>query len=104
MPRIAFTLVVPAENLPEYRRRHDALWPDMRDQIARDGIRNYSIFAAPEFDRVFAYLDVDDLEVWRSGALNEVTQRWWKYMSDIMPSNDDGSPVQTMLEQVFYQP
>jgi L-rhamnose mutarotase len=33
-----------------------------------------------------------------------VMQRWWRYMSDIMETNPDHSPVQTPLKAVFYLP
>ncbi|MGZ5191212.1 MAG: L-rhamnose mutarotase [Flavisolibacter sp.] len=34
----------------------------------------------------------------------EVMQRWWKYMADIMESNPDNSPVSIPLKEVFYLP
>ncbi|RYD94097.1 MAG: L-rhamnose mutarotase, partial [Sphingobacteriales bacterium] len=35
---------------------------------------------------------------------NEVMRRWWTYMSDLMESNADGSPVITPLTELFYLP
>jgi L-rhamnose mutarotase len=32
----------------------------------------------------------------------EVMQRWWKFMGDIMKTNSDGSPRVQPLKQVFY--
>jgi len=32
----------------------------------------------------------------------EVMQRWWKFMGDIMKTNSDGSPWVQPLKQVFY--
>lgn len=101
--RIAFSLVLPGENAAEYRRRHDALWPELREAIREQGGRNYSIFAAPEIDRVFGYLEVDDLDRWNSGAGSELTHRWWQHMADLMPTNPDGSPLDTPLFEVFHQ-
>jgi L-rhamnose mutarotase len=32
----------------------------------------------------------------------EIQQKWWDYMSDIMEVNPDNSPVSIPLEEVFY--
>lgn len=32
----------------------------------------------------------------------EIVKRWWKYMSDIMETNPDLSPVSIPLEKVFH--
>jgi L-rhamnose mutarotase len=101
--RIAFSMLLPRENIAEYRERHDRLWPEMRAAIAAQGGSNYSIFAAPELDRVFAYLEVDDLARWEAGTGNADVLRWWQYMADIMPTNEDFSPVVMDLTEVFHQ-
>jgi len=33
---------------------------------------------------------------------NEIMQRWWAMMSDIMAANPDGSPVSAPLEPMFH--
>ena len=30
--------------------------------------------------------------------------KWWKHMSDVMPSNADHSPVSASLREVFHLP
>ena len=102
MERIAFTLSVPAENLAEYERRHAEIWDELKDAIHQQGGRNYSIFSAPELDLVFGYLEVEDQDAWAAGTTDEVTKRWWKYMSEIMPTHADLSPIQTDLRMVFH--
>ncbi|MDP4350223.1 L-rhamnose mutarotase, partial [Escherichia coli] len=37
-------------------------------------------------------------------ASTDVCQRWWKYMTDVMPANADNSPVSSELQEVFYLP
>ncbi|HEY2644666.1 MAG TPA: L-rhamnose mutarotase [Galbitalea sp.] len=101
MERIAFTLRLPAENIAEYTRRHDEIWDELKLAIHAQGGRNYSIFAAPELNLVFGYLEVDDSAAWAQGGSSDITLRWWKFMSDIMPTNADFSPIQTDLQRVF---
>lgn len=102
MERIAFTLSVPARNLAEYERRHAEIWDELKKAIHRQGGRNYSIFAVSGSDLVFGYLEIEDPDAWAAGTSSEVTERWWKYMSDIMPTNSDFSPIQTDLRMVFH--
>jgi L-rhamnose mutarotase len=101
--RVAFSLILPRENIGEYQTRHSQLWPELRAAIREQGGSNYSIFAAPELDRVFGYLEVEDLERWQSGAASDVTARWWSYMADLMPTNADSSPIGSPLFEVFHQ-
>ncbi len=35
---------------------------------------------------------------------NPIIQKWWDYMSDIMETHDDNSPVSIELQEVFYLP
>ncbi|MEO6039555.1 MAG: L-rhamnose mutarotase, partial [Saprospiraceae bacterium] len=44
MPRIAFKMKLQPGKAAEYRRRHDALWPELADLLRETGIRDYSIF------------------------------------------------------------
>lgn len=101
--RIVQSLVVPAAHLAEYRRRHDELWAEVREGITAQGGRNFSIFAAPELDRVITYVEVEDLERWNAGAADAATLRWWRYMAEVMPTNPDLSPIARPLPEVFHQ-
>jgi L-rhamnose mutarotase len=101
--RITQALVVPSEHLAEYARRHENLWGEIREGIAAQGGRNFSIFAAPELDRVFTYVEVEDLRRWHAGAASPATRRWWRYMAEIMPTNEDRSPIARSCEEVFHQ-
>ena len=44
----------------EYRRRHDAIWPELRALLRESGVRNYSIFLDPDINTVFAYPERTD--------------------------------------------
>ena len=102
MNRIAFCLTVPRANLGEYQRRHEQLWPDLVAAIREQGGHNYSIFAIPELDRVVGYVEVEDLDRWTAGGGSELTYRWWRYMAEIMPANEDFSPIGDEIYEVFH--
>jgi L-rhamnose mutarotase len=101
--RVAFSLRLPSGSVPEYARRHAELWPQLRAAIAEQGGHNFTIFAVPAIDRVFGYLEVDDPDRWAAGAGTELTRRWWRYMAEIMPAHEDGSPIGDDVIEVFHQ-
>ena len=86
----------------EYKRRHDALWQELIDAIRRDGGSNYTIFHDPETDLLFEYIEIEDEELWASRGGDEITQKWWDYMADIMETNEDNSPVCRKINEVFH--
>ena len=86
----------------EYKRRHDALWPDMVDMIHEYGGKNYSIFLDRETNTLFGTLEIESEQRWAASADTEVCRRWWHYMADIMDTNPDESPVSVDLVPVFH--
>ena len=86
----------------EYRRRHNAIWPELRALLKENGISNYSIFLDEETNTLFAYQEQEgDFSSQALGSL-QIVKKWWKYMADIMETNPDNSPVTGELEEVFH--
>ncbi len=88
----------------EYRRRHQALWPELADLLRTTGIRHYSIFLDAETRLLFGVLDIDQPANLDTLPGHPVMQRWWAYMADLMETNPDQSPVSVPLKEVFYLP
>lgn len=86
----------------EYRKRHDNLWPEMKEILKRHGVHNYSISVCAETNQLFAYLEIYSEEEWNNIATTKECQEWWRYMSDIMETNEDSSPKSVELREVFY--
>ncbi|HEX2554469.1 MAG TPA: L-rhamnose mutarotase [Microvirga sp.] len=86
----------------EYRRRHDAIWPELVTLLKAAGVSDYSIHLDRETNALFAVLrrPVDH----RMDTLPEhpVMRRWWAAMADIMETNPDNSPVQVPLVTLFH--
>ncbi|NLM49896.1 MAG: L-rhamnose mutarotase [Clostridiaceae bacterium] len=85
----------------EYKKRHDNLWPEMRQMLKDHGAVSYSIFLDEETNTLFAYLEIKDEKLWEKSADTEICRKWWDYMADIMETNPDNSPVSVDLERVF---
>ena len=86
----------------EYEKRHNALWPEMRDMIHEHGGKNYTIFLDEETDTLFGYIELESEEKWAESANTEICRKWWHFMADIMETNPDESPVSVDLTNVFH--
>jgi L-rhamnose mutarotase len=102
MHKIAFKMQLYPGQVDEYKRRHDALWPDLEQLLRETGIRDYSIFLDPQTLALFGVLKTDNSLKMNDLPHHPVMQRWWAYMSDIMETNPDNSPVSVALEEVFF--
>ena len=83
MQRVCFLLKVRQDRLEEYKRRHQAVWPEMLRALKDAGCSNYSIFMRDR--ELFAYMEVEDFDAFkRTLAVSETSQRWEAQMAGIM--------------------
>lgn len=101
MQKVAFKMKLKPGMKDEYRRRHDAIWPELVELLRKSGISDYTIFLDEETNTLFA---VQQLSGSSSQELGEtaIVQKWWAHMSDIMEVNEDLSPISVSLEEVFH--
>ncbi|MDQ2696749.1 MAG: L-rhamnose mutarotase [Pseudomonadota bacterium] len=104
MEKIAFTMQLNPGCAEEYKRRHDALWPELVALLKDAGISDYSIFLDADTHTLFAVLYRRPDHAMDTLPEQEVMRRWWAYMADIMATNPDNSPVTKPLRQVFHLP
>jgi L-rhamnose mutarotase len=86
----------------EYQRRHNELWPEMKEMLRAHGASNYSIFLDPDTLTLFGYIEIQDEALWEAAADTTINRKWWDYMADIMECNPDNSPVTVNLKEVFH--
>ncbi len=101
MIKKAFCMQVYPDQHAEYQRRHEKLWPEMRQMLKEHGVIKYQIFLNTETSTLFGYLEIEDEARWEQIALTPINQKWWNYMEDIMETNPDCSPVTAELKKVF---
>jgi L-rhamnose mutarotase len=104
MHRIAFKMKLFTGCEAEYKRRHDALWPELQQLLKDAGIKEYSIFIDEATNILFGYLTIFDKSALDDLPNAPVMKKWWAYMKDIMETNEDFSPVNIPLQEVFYLP
>jgi len=86
----------------EYRRRHDALWPELAEALRAAGIYDYSIFLDEQTLHLFAVMKLRPGHSVADLPRQPVMRRWWDYMADIMLTEPDNSPRQWPLTPLFH--
>ena len=104
MQRVAFKMKLFDGREEEYKKRHDAIWPELKTLLKETGIEDYSIFLDQETNILFGVLKVENALGLDEPPGHPVMKKWWAYMKDMMESNPDNSPVSIPLKEVFYLP
>ncbi|MCZ9880409.1 L-rhamnose mutarotase [Arthrobacter sp. B2a2-09] len=85
--RVCFRSSVKPARIPEYRRRHAAVWPEMLRELKAAGWNNYSLFLADD-GLLVGYVECDDFDAARARmALSEVNSRWQAEMALLFEGN-----------------
>jgi L-rhamnose mutarotase len=100
--RIGFTMRVLPGREVEYRRRHEAVWPELLADLKAAGARNYSIFL--HGDDLFAYLEVDDFDRFTQHMAGSVANaRWQAEMAELIdPLTDPDTGFHRRIPEVFH--
>lgn len=102
MERYAWKATVKEGKLAEYRRRHDEIWPEMKEMLREAGITNYTIWNVG--NELFGYYECQKgvAHAAKVQAESPVTARWNAYMEDVMTMEmDPETGAQPLMTQVF---
>ena len=101
MERYAWKARVLPGKIEEYTKRHNEIWPEMKQVLTEAGIRNYSIWNVGE--ELFGYDECDSiLEAAKVQSESKVVKKWDEYMKDVMVMDKDPvTGAQPLLKQVF---
>ncbi|WP_106478013.1 L-rhamnose mutarotase [Phytohalomonas tamaricis] len=97
----AFRMMLNDGQAEEYRRRHEALWPELETLLLDAGVLDYRIFLDPESHHLYAMMQLDDDHQVDRLAEHAVMKRWWDHMADIMATRPDNAPEEVPLESMF---
>lgn len=104
MHRVGFKMKLFNGCEDEYKKRHDAIWPELKTLLKETGVEDYSIFLDKETNILFGVLKIKNPVKLDELPNHPVMKKWWAYMKDVMESNPDMSPVSIPLKEVFYLP
>ena len=107
MQRMGLVIGLRPEVIPEYKRIHAAVWPEILDLISRCNIRNYTIFLREPENLMFAYWEYhgeDFAADMAKMAAHEPTRRWWAINGPLQEPLATRAPDEhwAMMEPVFH--
>lgn len=78
MQRVGFVLKVKEELIDEYKRRHEDVWPEMKEALRRNGWHNYSLFMRDD-GTLFGYFETpESFAAALDGMENEEINASWQ--------------------------
>lgn len=102
MERMAWKAKVKDGMLDEYIRRHNEIWPELKDLLKEAGIANYTIWNVGS--DLFGYFECEKGVAFaeKTQAQSEIVDRWNEYMKNVMVMEMDSvTGAQPKLRQVF---
>ena len=82
----------------EYKRRHDELWPELRDVMQQNGVR-MAIFHHEGL--LFVHGIAPDDAAWQRIADHPVSDRWNDFMAEVLETGANGELYREILEPAF---
>ena len=103
--RICFEMRFNADRLDEYKRRHEAVWPEMQRALVRCGWHNYSLFLRRD-GRAIGYFEADGAATFEECcarmAQEPVNAAWQQDMSAFTALGGKPDEGAEELEHYFY--
>lgn len=102
MEKYAWKGLVKDGCLDEYIKRHNAIWPEMKQMLEDAGIKNYTIWNVG--NEMFGYYECEKGVEYASKvqACSEINKKWDEYMKDILIMEKDPlTGAQPLLKKVF---
>lgn len=88
----------------EYKRRHDAIWPELVALLHDAGVSDYSIHFDPDTLSLIGVLERRTDHGMDALPEHPVMQKWWTHMADIMETGPDNAPRAVPLSRLFHMP
>lgn len=102
MEKYAWKAIVKESSINEYIRRHNEIWPEMKEVLSNAGIKNYTIWNVG--NELFGYYECEkgiDFAA-KFQAESPVVDKWNEYMKDILIMElDPKTGAQPLLKKVF---
>lgn len=103
MKRIGFLLKVRPDKVAEYKKHHEAVWPEMQAALRRSGWHNYTLFIRAD-GLVFGYFETPaDFQSALEAIQNEpINPKWNEFMAPFFEKLPDVAVDESMLELEQY--
>ena len=105
MRRVGFLLKVKEDKIAEYKKHHEAVWPEMLDALKRTGWNNYSLFMR-EDGLLFGYFETPESfeQALEGMSKEEINNKWQDFMAPYFEGvgSKHADEMMVTLEEVFH--
>jgi L-rhamnose mutarotase len=98
--RLAYSLRLEPGALPQYRKQHDEIWPELVEEMDRCGIARLTAFEADPM--VYYYADLADADAFDRLFATEVHDRWAETFAGQIAFTDEGQVDVTFMDEIFH--
>ena len=102
MKRNAWVMRIKPGCEAEYKKRHDEIWSELKAELRKAGVSDYTIYLDSKTNTLFAYQYLADDNTNSDLPQTEIVRKWWHMMKDVMETNPDESPVSDSLTEMFH--
>jgi L-rhamnose mutarotase len=103
MKRAGFLMKLSGDNVEQYKKRHDEIWPELEEELKDAGISDYTIYFDETTRTLFATQKLTDENAAGQLPGKAIVQKWWAHMADLMETEDDNTtPFVIPLREVFH--
>lgn len=101
MKRVGFLLKVRADKLEEYKKHHEAVWPEMLEALRRTGWHNYSLFLRDD-GLLFGYFEAAEsfAKSLEGMSREEINSKWQEFMAPYFENLGGAHADESMQELV----
>jgi L-rhamnose mutarotase len=100
MERVAVFFKLKNGRAAGYKKRHDDIWPEMRETLTKAGIKNYSIWRYE--DMLFAYYETENDEATKGILNNEGVYKKWRLEMEEYIYKDANGRKEWNMERMFF--
>lgn len=104
MEKVVWTGTVYPGKMEVYQKRHDQIWPEMRQALCKAGVQNYTIWS--DGKRLIGYYECEDREQTEARkSADPVFQKWKESMEGVMrlETGQGGLPFQMIFSLEEFQ-
>tara|TARA_R110002051_G_scaffold127639_1_gene201295 strand:+ start:19466 stop:19783 length:318 start_codon:yes stop_codon:yes gene_type:complete len=102
--RYVFRMTLNEGMADEYKRRHDAIWPELVDLLHGAGVSDYSIHLDDATGHLIGVLSRTEGHKMDDLPSHPIMQKWWAHMADIMETAPNNEPDAVALTPLFHMP
>jgi L-rhamnose mutarotase len=100
--RICFRFEIYPGQEAEYKRRHDAIWPELVEAIKESGLANYSLFRSGQEIVAYVECEPDVATAFAKLSTYAANERWSEWFQDVIVSLTDENGDLFRIDEVWH--